>query len=436
MENLLKRFLTTALVSGLLLAGAGPALATVPTEKATNVQISAAGMASGELRVSWTVPNSFDGDFAGYVVLIKDNDGIEVERSNPLIGESTDSYIFNGLVNGQAYSAEVITNYDGPDDLVTTGNGTATPYAAPDAPAKPTVSRTGSGQILVDWDVPVNNGNAISSYTISCIPACSNATITSTSSEKTIAGLVTSTSYTVSVVATNERGNSVSSVSSNAIVPHADVVPPSNLVITPGDSQVATSWTAPAISGATISSYTVQLFLETAPTNYLVSRSVTSPSATFTGLNNGARYFFKVFTVVGSITSSPATSIYGLTAATVVPPPSNPSNPSNPSTPNTSNTPSTPVVAQKPVTKTPAMKLKQKLSSAVLAKQIKMTVPAKAVVTLTVAKSSKAVCKVVSGKLIALKKGKCSVTVAVTPAKTKAVKKPKTTKKSTIVVIS
>jgi hypothetical protein len=103
-------------------------------------------------------------------------------------------------------------------------------------------------------------------------------------------------------------------------------------------------------------------------------------------------------------------------------------------------TASTPVTtaapAPKPAVKLPTMKLKQKLSSTVLAKQIKMTVPAKAVVTLTVAKSSKNICKVVAGKLVALKKGKCSVTVAVTPAKTKAVKKPKTTKKSTVVAIS
>jgi hypothetical protein len=91
---------------------------------------------------------------------------------------------------------------------------------------------------------------------------------------------------------------------------------------------------------------------------------------------------------------------------------------------------------QEPEAKLPAMVLKQKLTSNSIAKQINMKVPAKAKVTLYVAKSSRSVCKVVAGKLVALKKGKCSVSVTVTPAKTKTVKKPKATKKATVVSIS
>jgi len=109
-----------------------------------------------------------------------------------------------------------------------------------------------------------------------------------------------------------------------------------------------------------------------------------------------------------------------------------------PTTPSvTDNTPAaTAAPAIKPAVKLPAMKLKQKLSGQTLAKQISMNVPLKAVVKLNVAKSSKSICKVDAGKLVALKKGKCSVTVTVTPAKTKTVKKPKAIKKSTVVAIS
>jgi hypothetical protein len=64
-----------------------------------------------------------------------------------------------------------------------------------------------------------------------------------------------------------------------------------------------------------------------------------------------------------------------------------------------------------------------------------MTVTPKAKIKLTVAKVSKKICKVSGGKLVALKPGNCSVTVAVTPAKSKAVKKPKTMKQSTVVRI-
>jgi uncharacterized repeat protein (TIGR02543 family) len=84
----------------------------------------------------------------------------------------------------------------------------------------------------------------------------------------------------------------------------------------------------------------------------------------------------------------------------------------------------------------PTSKVKQRTPGASLATQIGMTVTPKAKIKLTVAKASKKICKVSGGRLVALKPGNCSVTVAVTPAKTKAVKKPKTTKQSTVVAIS
>lgn len=83
----------------------------------------------------------------------------------------------------------------------------------------------------------------------------------------------------------------------------------------------------------------------------------------------------------------------------------------------------------------PIMRPKQKTPSKALATQIGMTVTPKAKVKLKVAKASKKICKVSGSKLVALKPGNCSVTVSVTPKKTKQVKKPKTTKKSTIVAI-
>ena len=84
----------------------------------------------------------------------------------------------------------------------------------------------------------------------------------------------------------------------------------------------------------------------------------------------------------------------------------------------------------------PTSKVKQRTAGASLATQIGMTVTPKAKVKLTVAKASRKICRVSGGRLVALKPGNCSVTVAVTPAKTKVVKKPKTAKQSTVVAIS
>jgi hypothetical protein len=411
-------------------------------KKATNVSITGSGVQSGELSVSWINPTTFDSGHMGFQVNLKNSGGATV-ASKTLESLTATSTIFASLTNDVAYSAEVATLYEAGSELEI-GNQAAKPYDVPSAPVKPAVSRTGSGEIFVDWEIPANNGNPISSYSITCVPGCPVSPLTTPNSEVTIAGLLTATSYVVTVAATNARGNSVASVASDSITPHANVVAPSNLAITAGDARATTSWTAPTISGAVVSGYTVQIFKESEPTSHKGSQTVTGTSATFIGLENGARYFFKVSTKVGTITSAPATSLLGLTAATVIPPAPAPNPPSQINGPSTSTdtgsnssagTASTPAAAPGPAAQ-PTSKVKQKTAGASLATQIGMTVEPKSKVKLTVAKASKKICKVSGGRLVALKPGNCSVTVAVTPAKTKAVKKPKTTKKATVVAIS
>ena len=426
-----------------------------PTIKVSNVSISAVGVDTQELMVSWVNPSSFSEGHQGFEVILKNSAGATVDTMT-LESLTATRALFRSLVNDTAYSAEVATLYES-TSLLEVGTQSAKPYGIPAAPSKPTVSRTASGEIYVDWDAPANNGNAISSYTVACTPVCSESAITTSNTHQTIRNLVTSNLDTVTVVATNARGNSPASVASDALAPHADATAPADLVVTAGDGQVVASWSAASISGATVSSYTVQLFSESAPTTVIETKSVTTPSATFTGLTNGLRYFFKVSTLVGSLTSAPATSLYGLTAAAVVvtppapnppapnPPAPNPPAPTPPSQVNSpsssadSGTPSTPAAAPAPAAPAPAQptsKVKQRTPGASLARQIGMTVPPKAKIKLKVAKASKKICRVSGSRLVALKRGSCSVTVTVTPKKTKKIKKPKAIKRSTVVAIS
>ena len=410
----------------------------------SNVQISASGQPSGGLLVTWTNPVLHE-DFGGFEVRVKSSNGDVIQR-HPVEDSNATQFPVTGLTNGSEYTAEVATLYGGaPNDQLAVGSGNAVPYDVPSAPAKPTASRTGAGEVTLNWVAPANNGNAISGYTVSCSPDCPEGPQQSTTLSAVITGLTTSTPYTFTVIATNERGDSVASISSDSVTPHANVTAPSGLVMTAGDSQVNASWTAASISGATVSSYSVQLFLETAPSIVVQTKSVTTTSTTFTGLTNGVRYFFKVSTVVGAITSAPATSLFGLTAAAVVvTPPAPPAPPSPPAPPAQVVTApvAPPVVVSAPAAPAPAapaqpaMRIKQKTTSKSLANQIGMSVTPKAKIKLTVAKSSRKICKVSKGKLVALKRGNCLVTVAVTPKKTKKIKKPKAIKRSTVVAIS
>ena len=79
---------------------------------------------------------------------------------------------------------------------------------------------------------------------------------------------------------------------------------------------------------------------------------------------------------------------------------------------------------------------KAKVASSAVAASLGAVIPAKSKVTLTVSKSSKKICKVSGGKLVAIKPGNCSVTVTVQPPKPKKGKKPKAVKTSGIVKIN
>jgi hypothetical protein len=103
-----------------------------------------------------------------------------------------------------------------------------------------------------------------------------------------------------------------------------------------------------------------------------------------------------------------------------------------------------PAPAPAPVTQAPAPQLppspqlgiKKKITGTSLAGQIGMSVPPKAKVSLKVAKASKKFCKVSGSKLVTLKAGSCTLTVSVTPKKTKLNKKPKKVSVTTVVKIN
>jgi hypothetical protein len=96
-------------------------------------------------------------------------------------------------------------------------------------------------------------------------------------------------------------------------------------------------------------------------------------------------------------------------------------------------------VAPKPLRYTvnaPQLKLGASVSAYTLANQSKIVVPARATVSLLVSNSSNKNCKILGGKLVALKRGDCSVSITVQPATPRGAKiKPKALKYSKIIII-
>ncbi|MFN8167405.1 MAG: hypothetical protein U0S36_01330 [Candidatus Nanopelagicales bacterium] len=227
--------------------------------------------------------------------------GYRIYRGGVQVGTSTTTgFIDTGLANGTSYSWTVVavngTVSSAPSSPVT-GTPVATPPAAPTA-----LSATpGNGQVALTWTASsgatgyrvYRNGTLVGS------PASTGYTDT---------GLTNGTAYSWTVAAV--RQNSAPSAQSSPVTATPVVPPlaaPSGLAATPGDRQVALSWTA--VSGAT--SYQV----------YRGATLVGSPTGTTftdTGLVNGTAYSWTVVAVNAS-TSSPSSSAVSATPVAAAP---------------------------------------------------------------------------------------------------------------------
>jgi uncharacterized protein (TIGR02145 family) len=99
-------------------------------------------------------------------------------------------------------------------------NCAGAPCSAITVPGAPTgvVATEGNASASIAFVVPPNNGGrAITGYTVTSNPATSPAP--GTTSPIIVTGLTNGTSYTFTVIATNDVGNSMASVASTAVIP-------------------------------------------------------------------------------------------------------------------------------------------------------------------------------------------------------------------------
>ncbi|HTW18220.1 MAG TPA: fibronectin type III domain-containing protein [Nocardioides sp.] len=165
--------------------------------------------------------------------------------------------------------------------VMMTFNGLAVPGAPTGVTAAP-----GDGEATVSFTAPANDGgSAITSYTVTADPGGESATCPG--SPCTVDGLDNGTSYTFTVHATNENGDSAASAASTAVTPATTPGAPTGVSALAGDGEATVSFTAPAGNGGSaVTSYTV-----TADPG---GESATCPGSpcTVDGLDNGTAYTF------------------------------------------------------------------------------------------------------------------------------------------------
>ncbi len=191
----------------------------------------------------------------------------------------------------------------------------------PDAPTIG-IAVGGNAQASVSFIAPVSaHGSPITNYTVTSNPG--GITGTGTSSPIIVNNLTNGTAYNFTITATNGVGTSPASNISNSVIPVGPPDPPTDLLVTAGDAQVALSWTAPSRNGGVaITDYVVE-YKQTSESEWFMFADGTSALtiATVSGLPNGISHDFRVRAVNTAGNSNPSSSaIISPIAPTVTPP--------------------------------------------------------------------------------------------------------------------
>jgi nitrous oxidase accessory protein NosD len=167
-------------------------------------------------KVVWTVPASNGGaPITGYKITPY---AAGVAQPAIVFNSTATTQQISGLTDGASYrftvAARNVVGFGPPS-----AQSPAMIAGAPGQPGVPTVVRTSSGKLKNTFAAPMNNGAAITSYTVTC--ASSNGgvtkTQTGTASPITVTALTPGKSYTCRVSATNSRGTGPLSNPSAAI---------------------------------------------------------------------------------------------------------------------------------------------------------------------------------------------------------------------------
>jgi uncharacterized repeat protein (TIGR02543 family) len=260
---------------------------------------------NSQVTLSWSAPSNGGAAISRYE--FRQRTGTGAWGAWTSTGSTTTSRIVTSLTNGTSYGFQVRA-------VNSAGNGgdsntaTATPAAPATVPSAPQsfVATPGNGQVILTWSAPSSNGgSSITRYEVSSNGGSSWVTASSNTSH-TFTSLSNGTSYSFRVRAVNAAG--AGTAASTTATPRTTPSAPQGLTATPGNGQVALTWSAPLSNGGSpITSYQVS---RDGGSTWVTPTSNTSH--TFTGLINGQSYTFNVRAInaagnglQASVTSAP-----------------------------------------------------------------------------------------------------------------------------------
>jgi hypothetical protein len=155
---------------------------------------------------------------------------------------------YMGLATGSDGNIYAIGGHNSGGDLTTVEG--YSPLTLPGAPTIGTAT-AGDASATVTWAAPGSTGGSpVTSYTVSCSPACTGVSVAGSSA--TVTGLTNGTSYTFTVTATTFAGTGPSSASSNSVTPQPSC--------STSSSNLSISGAAPGNFTATLNGKVQQLY--------------------------------------------------------------------------------------------------------------------------------------------------------------------------------
>lgn len=201
---------------------------------------------------------------------------------------SSSPIIVTGLTNGTSYTFTVIaTNIIG-NSISSLPSTQVTPATIPNKPTILSVIPGNEGALITFSPPNDNGGEEITSYTVKSFPGNFVAT-DSVESQIVITGLTNGTSYTFTLIATNNVGDSQPSLPSLSVIPgRVPDAPTFVSAYAAENGQATVSFSVPYNGGFPITSYTVK----SNPDD--ISVTGTSSPIIVQGLTNGLEYTFTV----------------------------------------------------------------------------------------------------------------------------------------------
>jgi hypothetical protein len=248
--------------------------------------------------VSFAPPTSDGGDtITSYSVLYSGDDWATSNTASSTISALSSSFSVTGLTPSTSYKFKVIAT-NGVGASLASQTSAAVTTLTPTPPAAPTigtVAGTTGSTVSIPYTAGAINGSAITGYTTTSSPSIAlTLTSAATANPLTYSGnFVQGQAYTFSMTATNGAGTSSSSSASNSITPYAAASPAAGIigsVTTSNATTVSIPFTAPAINGSAITSYTIT----SSPALALTYSGTTSPVAITGAFVQGQSYTFTI----------------------------------------------------------------------------------------------------------------------------------------------